>query len=95
VVQPGVLATDLFELPDNDRSLADIEPLAPSAIVEPVLSALGSKKIETFVPEWFGDLPAAKSADLEGFLAGSVLYTGQRLAAEGLPAPTGPGSSPS
>ena len=27
VVQPGVLATDLFELPDNDPSIADIEPL--------------------------------------------------------------------
>ena len=94
LVQPGVLATELFELPDNDRTLADIEALPPSAIVEPVLAALGSKQIETFVPEWFGDIPAVKAGDLEGFLAGSVLYTRQRLDSEGLPLPTRPGSSP-
>ena len=31
VVQPGVLRTPLFELPDNDPSLSDIEALEPSA----------------------------------------------------------------
>lgn len=90
VVQPGVLDTELFSLPDNDRSLADIEPLPPSAIVEPVLDALGSSRLETFVPDWFADLPAVKTGDLDGFLAGSVLYTRQRLEAEGLDGPSRP-----
>jgi NAD(P)-dependent dehydrogenase (short-subunit alcohol dehydrogenase family) len=90
VVQPGVLDTELFSLPDNDRSLADIEALPPSAIVEPVLDALGSKRLETFVPEWFAELPAVKTGDLDGFLAGSVLYTRQRLEAEGLDLPGRP-----
>jgi len=90
IVQPGVLDTELFSLPDNDRSLADIEALPPSAIVEPVLGALDSTRIETFVPDWFGDLPQVKAGDLDGFLAGSVLYTRQRLEAEGLELPSRP-----
>ena len=90
VIQPGVLATELFELPDNERSLADIEALPPAAIVEPVLAALDSNTLETFVPAWFGDLPAVKTGDLDGFLAGSVLYTRERLAAEGLTPPVRP-----
>jgi short-subunit dehydrogenase len=92
VIQPGVLDTDLFRLPDNDRSLADIEALPASAIVEPVLDALTSGAIETFVPGWFADLPAVKTADVDGFLAGSVAYTKQRLVDEGRPVPVAPGT---
>ena len=90
VIQPGVLATELFELPDNERSLADIEALPPSAIVAPVLAALDSTSLESFVPAWFADLPAVKTGDLDGFLAGSVLYTRERLAAGGLNPPARP-----
>ena len=90
VVQPGVLDTELFSMPDNDRSLADIEALPPSAIVEPLLDALGSARLETFVPDWFAELPAVKAGDLDGFLAGSVIYTRQRLEAEGLDLPGRP-----
>jgi len=89
-VQPGVLDTELFSMPDNDRSLADIEALPPSAIVEPLLDALGSERLETFVPDWFAELPAVKAGDLDGFLAGSVIYTRQRLEAEGLDLPGRP-----
>jgi NAD(P)-dependent dehydrogenase (short-subunit alcohol dehydrogenase family) len=94
VVQPGVLATELFALPDNDPSMADIEALPPSAIVEPVLAALESGALETFVPLWFADLPPVKAGDLEGFLEGSVLYTRERLDALGLDLPAGPGAAP-
>ena len=92
VVQPGVLATDLFGLPDNDSSLSDIEPLDPSAIVEPVLDALASGRFETFVPGWFADIPAIKVGDPDGFLAGAVEYTTQRLDTMGQGRPAGPGS---
>jgi len=95
VVQPGVLDTELFDLPDNERSLADIEALPASAIVDAVLGALQDKPIEVFVPEWFGDLPATKAGDLDGFLAGSVMYTRQRLEAESRPFPTRPEVAPS
>ena len=91
VVQPGVLSTELFQLPDNDESLSDIEPLAPSAIVDAVLSGLGTGATETFVPGWFADLPPVKAGDLDGFLQGAVEYTQQRLGALGRPVPTGPG----
>lgn len=91
VVQPGVLRTELFELPDNDPSLADIEPLEPSAIVDAVLDALGTGATETFVPGWFADLPPVKAGDLDGFLQGSVDYTRSRLDALGADRPSGPG----
>jgi NAD(P)-dependent dehydrogenase (short-subunit alcohol dehydrogenase family) len=90
VVQPGVLATELFELPDNDPPLSDVEPLPPAAIVDAVLGALGTGATETFVPEWFGDLPPAKASDLDGFLRGAIDYTRGRLDELGVPRPTGP-----
>lgn len=92
VVQPGVLRTDLFELPDNDPSLSDIEPLPPTAIVDAVLGALRSGAAETFVPEWFRDLPPVKAGDLDGFLQGAVEYTQGRLEALGAPLPEPPGA---
>jgi len=90
VVQPGVLDTDLFALPDNDPSISDIEPLPPSDIVDAVLDALTTGAAETFVPSWFVDIPPVKTGDLDGFLQGAIEYTQQRLDALGLPAPTGP-----
>lgn len=91
VVQPGVLATDLFELPDNDPSISDMEPLPPSEIVGAVLSALETGTTETFVPEWFRDLPPVKVGDLDGFLQGAVEYTQARLGDLGRELPTRPG----
>jgi NAD(P)-dependent dehydrogenase (short-subunit alcohol dehydrogenase family) len=93
VVQPGVLATDLFGLPDNDPSLSDIEPLPPTEIVGAVLDALGSGATETFVPGWFADLPPVKAGDLDGFLQGAVEYTRSRLDDLDLPRPALPGEA--
>lgn len=87
VVQPGVLATELFELPDNDTSISDISPLDPGEIVTAVLGALDSGATETFVPRWFADLPPVKATDLDGFLQGAVEYTRGRLDELGLPRP--------
>lgn len=92
VVQPGVLDTELFALPDNDDSLSDIEALPPTAIVDAVLSALGTGTAETFVPDWFTDLPPVKTGDLDGFLQGAVEYTRQRLDSLGRPIPSPPGA---
>ena len=90
VIQPGVLDTELFSHPDNDRSITDIEALPSEAIVEPVLAVLASGATETFVPDWFTDIPALKAGNLDGFLAGSVQYTIDRLEAEGRPRPSRP-----
>jgi hypothetical protein len=88
VVQPGVLDTELFGLADNDPSISDIQALPAGAIVDPVLDAIGSGRMETFVPEWFAELPAVKAGDLDGFLRGSIEYTIQRLADLGREVPT-------
>jgi NAD(P)-dependent dehydrogenase (short-subunit alcohol dehydrogenase family) len=90
VVQPGVLATELFELPDNDPSISDMEPLEPTEIVDAVLDALSSRRTETFVPGWFADLPPVKTGDLDGFLQGAVAYTRTRLEDLGQPRPHRP-----
>jgi NAD(P)-dependent dehydrogenase (short-subunit alcohol dehydrogenase family) len=92
VVQPGVLTTELFTLPDNDPSLSDVEPLDAGEIVGAVLGVLGSGRVEGFVPGWFADLPPVKAGDLDGFLQGSVDYTRSRLEALGLNRPSGPGT---
>ena len=88
VIQPGVIDTDLFSLPDNDPSIADVDALAVDDIVEPVLGALAGDHLETFVPAWFADIPPIKVGDLDGFLQGSAEYTRERLAALGRDAPT-------
>ena len=93
VVQPGVLATELFELPDNDASISDIEPMDPGEIVGAVLDALDTGATETFVPGWFKDLPPVKSGDLDGFLQGAVEYTQSRLGDLGVPLPQRPSAS--
>lgn len=90
VVQPGVLDTPLFELPDNDPSISDMEPLEPSEIVGAVLSALDTGAAETFVPTWFADIPPIKTGDLDGFLQGAAEYTTTRLADLGRPTPNRP-----
>ena len=79
VVQPGVLDTELFGLPDNDASIADVEALDAGEIVRPVLAMLASGSFEQFVPAWFADIPPMKANDLDGFLQGSVEYTITRL----------------
>jgi hypothetical protein len=59
-----------------------------------VLASLEAGAMETFVPEWFRDLPPVKVGDAEGFLQGAVEYTQSRLDALGRdrPAPPGAGS---
>jgi len=88
IVHPGVIRTDLFDTPDDDRSLADIAPLEASDMVQPVVEILASGKVERFVPSWFADLPAVKASDPTGFLAGSAEYARQRLETLGLPIPS-------
>ncbi len=80
VINPGVIDTPLFSMPDNDESLADIEALDATAMIEPVLDALRSGRFETWVPAWFADVAIAKTADIDGFLMGSAAYARDRLA---------------
>jgi NAD(P)-dependent dehydrogenase (short-subunit alcohol dehydrogenase family) len=75
VVNPGVLDTELFHLPDNEAGFHDsVEMLPVDAIVEPVLAQLDTGSFEGYVPAWFGDVVAGKFGDPDGFLAGTKEY---------------------
>jgi NAD(P)-dependent dehydrogenase (short-subunit alcohol dehydrogenase family) len=79
VVNPGVFDTELFSMPDNDESLADVEALPVEAIVEPVVDMLESGTFEIYVPDWFAEVVPAKFPDTGAFLKGSSDYARQRL----------------
>lgn len=81
VVNPGVIDTDLFHMPDNDESLADLEALPTTAMVQPVLDALADDTFETYVPQWFADVVSAKFGDTGAFLEGSISWARDRQAA--------------
>jgi NAD(P)-dependent dehydrogenase (short-subunit alcohol dehydrogenase family) len=79
VVNPGIIDTELFSLPDNDATLADIEALPVTAMVEPVLAMLAAGTFEIYVPDWFVDVVPAKFPDTGAFLKGSADYARQRM----------------
>lgn len=81
VVNPGVIDTRLFHLPDNDPSLANIEALPTTAMVEPVLGALDAGTFEIYIPGWFADVVGAKFPDTGAFLAGTTAWARDQAAA--------------
>ena len=83
VVNPGVIDTELFHLPDNETSLADLDALPASEVTRAVIEAIGSGAFEIFVPSWFADIVAGKFKDPGAFLAGSAAWTAERVAALG------------
>ncbi len=74
VVNPGVIDTRLFHLPDNDPSIATIEALPTTAMVEPVLAALDAGTFEIYVPGWFAEVVGGKFPDTGAFLAGTTAW---------------------
>ncbi len=81
VVNPGVLDTELFHLPDNEEGFHQaVDALPPSAIVEPVLGALDAGTIEFYVPEWFQDVVAGKFQNPDAFIAGTKAYADEKTA---------------
>jgi NAD(P)-dependent dehydrogenase (short-subunit alcohol dehydrogenase family) len=73
VVYPGIIDTELFQLPDNDPlTVTGVEALPVDAIVEPVLTTIEQDKFEVAVPEWFGEVFAGKYRDVESFLRGTI-----------------------
>ncbi len=80
VVNPGVIDTRLFHLPDNDASLATIEALPTEAMVEPVIRALDEGTFEIYVPAWFTDVVAGKFPDTGAFLAGTTAWAKDQAA---------------
>jgi NAD(P)-dependent dehydrogenase (short-subunit alcohol dehydrogenase family) len=74
LVNPGVIDTELFHLPDNEKSMANIEGLPVEAIVEPVVQMMDEGTMEIFVPDWFAAIATSKAGDVGGFLKNSVAW---------------------
>ena len=78
IVNPGVIDTELFHLPDNEPGFHNaVDALPVDAIVEPVIAMLESGAIEGYVPEWFGEVVAGKFQDPSAFIEGSKAYATQ------------------
>jgi NAD(P)-dependent dehydrogenase (short-subunit alcohol dehydrogenase family) len=79
LVNPGIIDTPLFSLPDNDPPQdSDIEALPTSVLTEAVLSQLTTGTFEIYVPAWLGEVAAGKARDVGAFLAGSAAWLRQR-----------------
>lgn len=80
VVYPGVVDTELFTLPGNDPSIADIEPITVSEAASAIVEALADDAPELYVPGWFSDVVLTKVQDLAGFLTGAAEWSASRQA---------------
>jgi short-subunit dehydrogenase len=74
VVYPGVVDTELFDLPDNDPFTAPVERIGVGELVDAVMEAIAADAREVYVPSYFKDLAAGKAADVPRFLEGSAAF---------------------
>ncbi|HMQ28949.1 MAG TPA: SDR family oxidoreductase, partial [Acidimicrobiales bacterium] len=80
VLHPGIVATELFDHPDNDDHYADdIDPLPPRAVFDALVDQLDAGSFERYVPDWFADIASGKAANLDGYLAGAAEYLRSKL----------------
>lgn len=78
VVYPGVVDTELFNLPDNDPLLAPVEPISVEEAVAAIMDAFAAGSLQVYVPGWFSDLASGKAANVEQFLAGAAEFVRQQ-----------------
>jgi NAD(P)-dependent dehydrogenase (short-subunit alcohol dehydrogenase family) len=79
LVNPGIIDTELFHLPDNETSLADLEALPVEAMVDAVKKQIEDNEFEIYVPDWFKDVAANRYGNLGAFIEGSKDYTRERV----------------
>ncbi len=78
IVNPGVLDTELFHLPNNEPGFHSTDIMVPvDTIVEPVIAMMDAGTIEGYVPDWFKDVVANKFTDTDGFISGTKAYATQ------------------
>ena len=71
LVNPGIIDTELFHLPDNEPTMATIDALPVSALVDAVLAQIDAGTFEIYVPEWFQDIAAQRYGNLGAFVEGT------------------------
>jgi NAD(P)-dependent dehydrogenase (short-subunit alcohol dehydrogenase family) len=75
VVNPAVIDTELFQMPDNDPAMIeDVQALPTDAMVEPVLRALDDGTFEVYVPEHFLQITQGKFNDPTAWIEGTKAY---------------------
>jgi NAD(P)-dependent dehydrogenase (short-subunit alcohol dehydrogenase family) len=79
LVNPGIIDTELFHLPDNETSLADLDALPVQALVDAVKQQIQDDVFEIYVPDWFKDIAANRYGNLGQFIEGSKDYTRERV----------------
>lgn len=79
LVNPGIIDTELFHLPDNEQSLADLEALPVQALVDAVKKQIAEDTFEIYVPDWFTDIVANRYGNLGPFIEGSKEYARERV----------------
>jgi NAD(P)-dependent dehydrogenase (short-subunit alcohol dehydrogenase family) len=78
LLNPGVIDTDLFHLPDNEASMADLEALPVEAVSDAVLQQLDEGTFEVYVPDWFKDVAAGRAKDVGAFIEGTKAWVRDR-----------------
>jgi NAD(P)-dependent dehydrogenase (short-subunit alcohol dehydrogenase family) len=79
LVNPGIIDTELFHLPDNETSLADLDALPVEVMVDAVKKQIADDEFEIYVPDWFKDVAASRYGNLGPFIEGSKAYTRDRV----------------
>jgi short-subunit dehydrogenase len=73
-VYPGLVATELFDLPDNDPVWPGVEMIPVDELVAGVFDALARDAREVYIPAFFKDIATGKAGNVDGFLAGAAEY---------------------
>ena len=82
VVNPAIIDTPLFQLPDNEAPISDeVQALPVEAMVEAVLRQLDEDRFEVYVPESFAQYAAHRAKDIDGSIAGAKAWLRGKLAA--------------
>lgn len=78
VVYPGLVATELFDVPGNDPVPAGVEAIGTDEVVTAVLDALAAGHSQVYVPSWFADIAVGKAGNVDGFLSGAAEFVRQQ-----------------
>ena len=79
LVNPGIIDTELFHLPDNEPSLSDLEALPVETLTDAVRKQLDDEVFEIYVPDWFVDIVSGRYANIGPFIEGSREYVRERV----------------
>lgn len=74
VVYPGVVETELYDVPGNDPVLPAVEPISVDEVVNAVFDGLDRDLRQVYVPTYFSDIATQKSANVDGFIQGAAAF---------------------